>query len=91
MKESLEFSDKHWATLVKITTDLQTPNETERKILENLIVRRAVSDLLIIFSTVAIAINRLQASAATIGKAVEVWINLMENVCEHYRFIPLDD
>ena len=55
------------------------PNENERKYLESIVIRRAVSDLRAVFSAVKNALNKLQSDTATIGDSVEVWMNLKEN------------
>ena len=54
------------------------PAGAERKILGEAQIRKSVSDLLSYTDPVARATNRMQKDGTTIAKAVEIWLDLIE-------------
>ena len=80
MSDTLEYYCVNWAVLVELISDLQGTNGVERKFLENIQIRNAACDLRDIFSAVSKALNTLQRDGATIGQAVEVWLDLLHTI-----------
>jgi hypothetical protein len=80
LKDTLEYYDKNWSQLLEVATHLLKPADKELKYLENFQLRRSVSDLLKIYTCIAVNLDKLQSDTATIAFAVECWLDLLDEL-----------
>ena len=80
LRDSLAYYCQNWAVLVQAIADLQGTNGNERKYLENMQIKSAANDLLVIFDVISKALNRVQADSATIADSVDAWLEVVDQM-----------
>lgn len=77
-RDSYKYFDTNWGSLADIATKLLKTTDPIRRILEELPVRRAATDLVSYFDPVAFALNCAQRKGTSLGEIVDIWLELVE-------------
>ena len=80
LRDSLQYFCKNWASLISIIERIENEQNTERRLLESVPLRRAANELLQVFDLIANTLNLLQSDRATIATAAECWLKLTDDI-----------
>lgn len=77
VRDSVVYYDAHWPVLADLAAKKLQKGDNIRRLIENLQIRRAASDLLSYHDPIGKANNRMQAEGVTLGESVEIWLDLL--------------
>lgn len=77
-RDAFKYYDENWTTLADIASQKLRLGDPHRMVLESIQIRRSASELFTMFDVLAKGLNRMQRRETTIGKAVDIWLDVLQ-------------
>ena len=78
LRETLEYFTTNWGRLADVMTQTDNPDMESMDVLNDVNARQILYDILAALTSIERALARLEKDNATLGDAVEVWLDIME-------------